>query len=56
MNRILSKIYRIVTYEINKISLSCFVDKIYILDNGIDALAPGYYSYYNLFSMRQKFL
>ena len=26
------------TYEINKISLSCFDDKLYILDNQIDEL------------------
>ena len=30
MNRIQSKDHRIGTYEINKISLSCFDDKIYI--------------------------
>ena len=39
MNRIQSKSHRIGTYEINKISLSCFKDKIYFLDNEIDALA-----------------
>ena len=41
MNRIRSKNHRIGTYEINRISLSCFADKIYILNNGIDALALG---------------
>ena len=41
MNRIQSKNHRIGTYKINKISLSWFNDKIYILDNGIDALAVG---------------
>ena len=30
MNRIQSKIHRIGTYEINKISLSCFDEKMYI--------------------------
>ena len=30
MNRIQNKDHRIGTYEINKISLSCFDDKIYI--------------------------
>ena len=30
MNRIQSKDHKIRTYEINKISLSCFDDKIYI--------------------------
>ena len=34
MNRIQSKDHRIGTYEINKISLSCFYDKIYIQNNG----------------------
>ena len=38
MNRIQSKDHRIGTYEINKISLSCFNDKIYIQNNGYDDL------------------
>ena len=37
MNRIQSKNYGIGTYEIGKISCSCFDDKIYILHSGIDA-------------------
>ena len=41
MNRIQSN-HRIGTYEINKISLSCFDDKIYIQNNGYDRLALGY--------------
>ena len=41
MNRIQSKDHRIGTYEINKISLSRFHDKIYIQNNG---LALGYYN------------
>ena len=44
MNRTQSKDRRIGTYEINKISLSCFDDKIYIPDNGYDGLALGYQS------------
>ena len=40
MNRI--QIGWIETYEINKISLSSFDDKIYIQDNGYDGLALGY--------------
>ena len=36
MNRIQSKNHRIETCEINKISLSCFDDKIHILNNGYD--------------------
>ena len=42
MNRIQGKDYRIGTYEINMISFSCFDDKIYIENNGCDALALGY--------------
>ena len=37
-----SKDQRIRTYEINKISLSYFYDKIYIQKNGYDGLALGY--------------
>ena len=42
MNRIQSKHHKIGTYEINKIPLSCFDDKIYIQSNGYDGLALGY--------------
>ena len=42
MSRIQSKDYRIGTYEINKISLSCFDDKIYIQNNKYDWLNLGY--------------
>ena len=42
MNRIQSKDHGIGTYEINKISLSCFDDKIHIQNNGCDGLALGY--------------
>ena len=43
-NRIQSKYQRMGTYEINKTSLSCFHDKIYIYiqNNGYDRLALGY--------------
>ena len=44
MNRTQSKYYRIETYEINKISLSCFDNKLYIQNNGYDGLALGYQS------------
>ena len=40
MNRIKSKEYKRGTYEINKISLPCFDDKIYI-QNNVDTLALG---------------
>ena len=39
MNRIQSKDHRIETYEINKISLSCFDDKIYIQNTGYGRLS-----------------
>ena len=42
INRIQSKDHRIETYQINKTSLSCFDDKIYILNNGYDGLSLGY--------------
>ena len=44
MNRIQSKDHSIKAYEIKKISLSCFDDKIYIQVNGCDGLALGYQS------------
>ena len=42
MNRIQTKDHRIGTYEINKISLTCFDDKICIQNNGCDGLTLGY--------------
>ena len=39
MKRIQSKKHKLVTYEIDKISLSCFDDKRYVLDDEIHALA-----------------
>ena len=42
MNRIQSKDHKIGTYEINKISLSCLDDKVYIQNNGYDGYALGY--------------
>ena len=38
MRRIQSKKHKLGTYEIDKISLSCFDDKRYVLDNGIRPL------------------
>ena len=40
-NKIQSQDHRIETYEINKISLACFDDKIYIENKGYDRLALG---------------
>ena len=39
MKRIQSKLHRTGTYEVCKISLSCFDDKRYILGDGINSLA-----------------
>ena len=39
MKRIQSKKHKLGTYEIDKISLSCFDDKRYVLDDGIYTLA-----------------
>ena len=44
MNRIQSKDHRTGTYKINKISLSCFDNKIYIESNAYDGLPLGYQS------------
>ena len=42
MKRIQSKKHKLGTYEIDKISLSCFDDKRHALDNGIRMLAYFY--------------
>ena len=42
MKRIQSKKHKLGTYEANKISLSCFGDKRYVLDDGIYTLAYFY--------------
>ena len=39
MKRIQAKKHKIRIYEINKIYLSCFDDKKYVLDDGIHTLA-----------------
>ena len=44
VNRIQSKDHRVGTYEINKIFVSCFDDKIFIQSDGYDRLALGYQS------------
>ena len=44
MNRTQSKNHKTKTYEMNKISLSCFDDKTYILRNEYDGLALGYFN------------
>ena len=42
MKKIQSKHHRIGTHKINKISLSCFDDKMFIQNNGYNGLALGY--------------
>ena len=42
MKRIQSKLHRIGTYDVCKISLSCFDNKKYILDDGINSFAYFY--------------
>ena len=42
MRRIQSKKYKLGTYEIHKLSLSCFDDKRYVLDDGIYKLTYFY--------------
>ena len=39
MKKIQSKLHKIGTYDVCKISLSCFDDKRYILNDGITTLA-----------------
>ena len=39
MKRIQSRRHRLGTYDVFKVSLSCFGDQRYVLDNGIDSLA-----------------
>ena len=43
MNTIRSDKHQISSYEINKVSLSCFDDKRYIIDDGIQSYAYGHY-------------
>ena len=42
MKKILSEKHSVGTYDINKISLSCFDDKRYVLDDGVNTLAYGH--------------
>ena len=44
MNRTQSKDYKIGTYQINKMSLSCFDDKIYFVNNGYYGLVLANWS------------
>ena len=44
MKTIRSKNHQLGSYEINKVSLSCFDDKRHILENGINSYAYGHYA------------
>ena len=50
MERIQSKKHKLGTYEINKISLLCFDDKRFVLDDGIHTLAYFHEDLKNRFS------
>ena len=39
MKIIQSKLHKIGTYDVDKISLSCFDDKRYVLNDGVNSLA-----------------
>ena len=55
MKRIQAKKHKIGTYEIDKISSSCFDDNRFVLDNGVDTLA--YFDYFiikNVTRMKMK--
>ena len=52
MKRIQSKKHELVTYEIDKISLSCFDNKRYVLDDGIRTLA--YFHKYSVTRCNKK--
>ena len=42
MKRILAKTNKIGTYDVCKISLSCFDDKRFVLDDGVNSLVYGH--------------
>ena len=44
MKTIRSQNHQLGSYEINKVSLSCFDDKRYILNDGISSYAYGHYN------------
>ena len=43
MKTIRSQDHQLGSYEIDKISLSCFDDKLYLHDNGMDSYAYGHH-------------
>ena len=42
MKRIQSKLHKVETYDVYKISLSCFDEKRYVFDDGVSTLAYFY--------------
>ena len=50
MKRILSEKHSIGSYVLNKVSLSCYDDKRFIFNNGIDSLAYGHKIFWLLLS------
>ena len=44
MKTIRSSNHQLGSYELNKVSLSCFDDKRYIVNNGINSFAYGHYA------------
>ena len=54
MKRIQSKLHVIGTYNLNKISLSCFDGKIYFLDDGINTLAYFHKGIFNITNLSRK--
>ena len=42
MKRLLSEKHNIGSYVLNKVSLSCYDDKRYVLDDGINSVAHGH--------------
>ena len=55
MKTIRSINHKIGSYEINKISLSCYDDKRYIQDDGISTYAYGHYAIDNEYFIRYLF-
>ena len=53
MREITLKNHNLITYESNKKSTSCFDDKRYIQENGIDTLAYGHKNIVNKITINQ---
>ena len=54
MKRIQAKKHKIGTYEIDKISLSCFDDQKYVLDDGVNTLAYFLKIVINVIKIKKK--